>query len=311
LPVKTGENEYVKLPLGYGMPQLLPSLGVLGYMVSNDYIRGEDAIYNFIDHVQKNTTPLQPYTIPEQASINDFLKAQLLGVIGFNPILDTAIALSANQPRFGIRSIYDEYKESGVPWYSSPKLGTPQLFTDMSKFMYDNFSLDLPPEVFMFAVDSWLGGVGRSITMVMKEEARNLQLVGDVENFAQPRVGGLDADFASLGKAFTNAITVRDLQFANNLEFNALRRELNKYSFQAKQAELEGTLNRLPERVRLLAKLDAEIDSLNRKFNSEAKKIRENQLMSEEAKRARMVALTNKYRQDRERLMRKAKQMLN
>jgi hypothetical protein len=311
LPIEASDDSFYKIPLGYGMPQLLPSLGVLGYMVVNGYTTPSDAIYSFIDHVQKNTTPLQPYTIPEQADINDFLKAQLMGVVGFNPVGDTALSLAANRKRFGVGTIYNQYKEEGVPWYSSPKLGTPQMFTDMSKWLYDNLGIDVAPEVFMFGMDSWFGGVGRSITMVMKEEARNEQFIGDIENFVEPRVGGLTADFASLSKAVTNAVTARDLQFADNVEFNALRRQLNTFSFQAKQAELEGTLNRLPERTRRLAELDNKIDSLNRKFNADAKAIRENRLMSEEAKRARMVALTTRYRSERERLMRQAQTMLN
>ena len=310
LPIEAGEGEFYRVPLGYGLPQLLPALGTLGYMVAQGYVTREEATYAIIDHVQKNTTPIQPYTIPEQADINDLLKGQILGIAGSNPVSDTVVALAANRPRFGIGSIYNEYKEQGVPWFDAPKLGTPSEFTSLSKWFYDTLGVDVPPEVFQYGIDSWLGGIGRSITMVMKEEARNEQLVGDVENFIEQRTGGVGADLASLGKAVTNAVTARDLTFADNMEFNALRRRLNTYSFEVKQAERDGVVNRLPERTRRLAEMDERIDKLNRDFNRKAKEIRDNRLMSDEAKRARMVALTNRYRADRDRLMRQASMLL-
>jgi hypothetical protein len=310
LPIKAGEKEFYRMPLGYGMPQLLPSLGTLGYMVAKGYITKEEAVYSLIEHVQKNTTPIQPYTIPEQADINDFVKAQLLGVVGFNPIIDTVVSWQANRPRFGTKTIYDAYKEAGVPWYDSPKLGTPDLFVDMSRWMYKNLGIDIAPEILLHGIDSWLGGIGRSITMVMKEEARNEQLVGDIDNFAEPRVGGIGADLASLSKAITNAVTTRDLTFADSIEFSAIRRRLNEYSFAVKEAEREGTVNRLPERTRRLAELDDKIDKLVRKFNRDAKEIRENRLLGEEARRARMVTLTNRYLSERDRLVRRAKEFL-
>lgn len=119
----------------------------------------------FVAHAVKNMTPI---AMMEPSNPTDDVSDSLTGAITqLNPVLGSIAQVSYNSDAFG-QPIYDEAgKYAGTEDWSSRRPGTPEMWGELAKYLYENSAgmVDVHPETFEYLIRQWTpGGIGRHIT---------------------------------------------------------------------------------------------------------------------------------------------------
>ena len=153
--IPTGEKDkYIRIPVGYGAPQMANNIATNLVQLMNNQISVGDAVANIITHNVKSVLPIAPSEIP--ASKEPLAK-----------LFDT---LSPTMVKAQLQWVMNRSAFGGIlrpTTVQREKLLSQQSFQDTAEFwketaemMYEQFGVDMHPEFYKHIFDSYRGMMG-------------------------------------------------------------------------------------------------------------------------------------------------------
>lgn len=153
--IPTGEKDkYIRIPVGYGAPQMANNIATNLVQLMNNQISVSDAVANIITHNVKSVLPIAPSEIP--ASKEPLAK-----------LFDT---LSPTMVKAQLQWVMNRSAFGGIlrpTTVQREKLLSQQSFQDTAEFwketaemMYEQFGVDMHPEFYKHIFDSYRGMMG-------------------------------------------------------------------------------------------------------------------------------------------------------
>ncbi|WP_281773448.1 LPD38 domain-containing protein [Haemophilus parahaemolyticus] len=171
--IPTGEKDkYIRIPVGYGAPQMANNIATNLVQLMNNQISVGDAVANIITHNVKSVLPIAPSEIP--ASKEPLAK-----------LFDT---LSPTMVKAQLQWVMNRSAFGGIlrpTTVQREKLLSQQSFQDTAEFwketaemMYEQFGVDMHPEFYKHIFDSYrgmMGSLGDYVSASIENPNRALQ----------------------------------------------------------------------------------------------------------------------------------------
>lgn len=166
LPIGLNRNgDYVRLPIGFGMPQIAALLAVGTDRVENGLLDPQDLAFETLFTTVKNTMPgnWPAYKFTEHPS--SYLAA-FITPAPLRPLMDVAI----NRSYFG-QEITRARPDSTTAMADTGRTGTPVLWHDLAKTMNQTYGIDLAPEQWRYMAKSIMLGPLRTVMALTEADS--------------------------------------------------------------------------------------------------------------------------------------------
>ncbi|MBF0785793.1 hypothetical protein E4T80_10005 [Muribacter muris] len=153
--IPTGEKDrYIRVPVGYGAPQVVNNLAVNLVALMNNQITAADAFANIVAHNAKSVMPVSPSEISASKYPLEKL-ADTLTPTMFKSLTQWVMDRNA----FGNR-IKPSFVQGDKLLSQQSKSTTAEFWQETAKWMQDNLGFDAHPEAYKHIFDSYRGMMG-------------------------------------------------------------------------------------------------------------------------------------------------------
>lgn len=142
LPIGLGDGNYIRFPIGFGLPQIASMISVGLNRVSEGRMEVHDLLFDVAFSIVKNTAPgsWPNYGITERPM--SFMMS-VLTPMPFRPVMEAA----TNTNFFG-SDIWRDVQSDTKSLAESGSTGTPRRFHTFARFMRNVFGVDMQPEIY-------------------------------------------------------------------------------------------------------------------------------------------------------------------
>jgi hypothetical protein len=267
--VPTGDGAYRRIDVGLGFGGLAFGLGALSARLAQGQMDSGEYAASLFNVINRNAAPIQAAGVSKDATADEFAAAMAYGWAMpslFRPIVD----ITANRNNFGGNIYQNPAFTQGKADAFSGRPSTPDFFSDITQglFQSTNGTLDVHPETLEYLVSSYLGSMARMgmtfADIAHAEATGGMARKSGIDPFILP---GVD----------TNKAWATDRMYNMQADLDLAKARTG--------GEVAG-----PAEAASAAFTD-EINSIKSKYSKEMRKVRSNQLLSAEARRARIQAL--------------------
>jgi Large polyvalent protein associated domain 38 len=267
--VPTGDGSYRRIDVGLGFGGLAFGLGALSARLAQGQMESGEYAASLFNVINRNAAPIQAAGVGKDATADEFAAAMAYGWAMpslFRPIVD----ITANRNNFGGNIYQNPAFTQGKADAFSGRPSTPDFFSDITQsvFKATNGTIDAHPETLEYLISSYLGSMAR-MGMTFADIA-HAEATGGVA-----RKSGIDPFILPGVDTNRNWATDRMYNMQSDLDLAKARTG----------GEVAG-----PAEAASAAFTD-EINSIKSAHSKEMRKVRSNQLLSADARRARIKAL--------------------
>ncbi|PJG83755.1 LPD38 domain-containing protein [Caviibacterium pharyngocola] len=192
IPIPTGGGDYIKIPVGFGMPQMAWNFAVNMFRSGNGDISITDAAVNMAAHSMKTFAPVSPSEI----SAAKFPMEKL--ALTFTPsVLQPIMQNALNRNAFGSQ-ITPGFIQKDKTKAEQAKSTTAQFWKETALWLNDNLGIDMHPEQIKNLVDgygSMAGSLKEGLTIFVENPNRE-QLGRNTRTPFINQIYGTGNDFA-------------------------------------------------------------------------------------------------------------------
>ncbi len=171
--IPTGEKDkYIRIPVGYGAPQMANNLATNLVQLMNNQISVGDAVANIITHNVKSVLPIAPSEISASkdplAKLADTLTPSLF---------KSQMQWLMNRSAFGATIKPNNVQREKLLSQQSHQ-NTAEFWKETAEMMYEQFGVDMHPEFYKHVFDSYrgmMGSLGDFVSASIENPNRALQ----------------------------------------------------------------------------------------------------------------------------------------
>ncbi|MGY4674234.1 LPD3 domain-containing protein [Ursidibacter arcticus] len=208
IPTPAGD---IRIPVGYGAPQMAWNLSVNAMRWFNGQIPLSDAIANVVSHNVKSVVPVSPN---ETSAAKDPF-AKVINTLA-PTILKPFVELATDRNAFG-NKITPSYVNEKELHATQSKSNTAQFWEDVATTMYDTFGMDAHPESYQHLFNAYRGFAG-SVGDFISATIENPNRLKQGKELSIPVIN----DFFTIGGKGENRISI--LYYEGKGEMEALKK---------------------------------------------------------------------------------------